>query len=674
MRCNIEYIGILSISNNVHYVKFEEGLNIITGKSSTGKSALMEIFDYCFGNAINTIPMGVITDIASVYFVILSISDLILVLGRKPKSNYVFVKEETELPEIDKITESYFDKDYFLTLSNYKVELGHYFGINISETDEDLGNRLFRNYNAKSPRPTIRSFTSFILQHQNLIANKYSLFYRFDEKEKRDQTIENFKIFAGFVDQAYYILKQELAELKTSCKIVEFNHNKMLEKFEKTEQKLATLLQYFFSTSGNKLTDLSAKDILRAPKSNLEKIRSLNFELETFTDEYQKQYRRLDAEKDSLEGKRREKSLQVEKIKKTIDFYNKYKQDLENTTPIQESIYLSEQVCPFCFNKNQKTKEKANELSAAINWLNSELKKTHLLQDSLLPELKKNKEELNSIELDLKTVNTDLKKIKDTNLQLQQQKDSSKLIQLIKIKIENLLEEHIEENSKLYETELLKIKSAIEKTESVIKEKYNINSKIEAAEKYINTQLNKFGANLDFESTYCPINLKFSLENFELWHEKPDHTKVYLSAMGSGANWLNCHISLFTSLLKYFCSLGDTALVPTILFIDQPSQVYFPSTKEADEKFEDKEFDGGNNNDEDIKAVANLYLNLISFCDETEKETSIKPQIIITDHADNLQLNNYNFNDYVRARWRERGFIDEELENEIKKTDIDNAN
>ena len=34
--------------------------------------------------------------------------------------------------------------------------------------------------------------------------------FGFDEKEKREKTIDEFKIFAGFVDQEYYILKQEL--------------------------------------------------------------------------------------------------------------------------------------------------------------------------------------------------------------------------------------------------------------------------------------------------------------------------------------------------------------------------------------------------------------------------------------------------------------------------------
>ena len=36
------------------------------------------------------------------------------------------------------------------------------------------------------------------------------------------------------------------------------------------------------------------------------------------------------------------------------------------------------------------------------------------------------------------------------------------------------------------------------------------------------------------------------------------------------------------------------------------------------------------------------------------------PQIIISDHADHLDLGEYNFNDYVVSRWRgkDQGFVD----------------
>ena len=64
--------------------------------------------------------------------------------------------------------------------------------------------------------------------------------------------------------------------------------------------------------------------------------------------------------------------------------------------------------------------------------------------------------------------------------------------------------------------------------------------------------------------------------------------------------------------------------------------------------------------DEDIKAVTNLYSQLVKFCQETLKETGIEPQIIVTDHADNLALDgNIPFGSLIQGRrWRTRGFIE----------------
>ncbi|SMG67244.1 conserved hypothetical protein [methanotrophic bacterial endosymbiont of Bathymodiolus sp.] len=56
----------------------------------------------------------------------------------------------------------------------------------------------------------MRSFVSLLFQHQNLIANKHSLFYRFDDYQKRKKTIDQFPILLGWVDAEYYSLKQQL--------------------------------------------------------------------------------------------------------------------------------------------------------------------------------------------------------------------------------------------------------------------------------------------------------------------------------------------------------------------------------------------------------------------------------------------------------------------------------
>ncbi|TAL16527.1 DUF3732 domain-containing protein [bacterium] len=183
----------------------------------------------------------------------------------------------------------------------------------------------------------------------------------------------------------------------------------------------------------------------------------------------------------------------------------------------------------------------------------------------------------------------------------------------------------------------------------------------------------QIGLNFDFEESYQPIALRFTLDTFDLWHQKENGQKVFLRSMGSGANWLYCHITLFLSLHKYFCGLGNNCKIPSILFLDQPSQVYFPSVLDIGPNFDavaiaEKQGDSRKRKvDEDIKAVQNLYFQLVKFCNKTFEETGIEPQIIITDHADNLELEDgYEFNNFVKDRWRDYGFI--KLEGNSTKT------
>ncbi|EJG0217771.1 DUF3732 domain-containing protein, partial [Vibrio parahaemolyticus] len=214
MNVHIEQIGVIDKKGACHIVPLKEGVNIITGRSSTGKSALIEIVDYCFGSSDFTIPDGVITKHAEIYFLLLKLENSKLLLGRRNKSTKAFIKEfDSEYLDEHGINLSTFTSHNFLTISNFNKELGCYLGLAVTDTELDVNSALYRK--TKKPAPSVRSFMSYMLQHQNLIANKHAVFYRFDEKEKREQAIEHFKIFLGLVDQEYFLVSQKLDRYNT---------------------------------------------------------------------------------------------------------------------------------------------------------------------------------------------------------------------------------------------------------------------------------------------------------------------------------------------------------------------------------------------------------------------------------------------------------------------------
>ena len=411
MKSYIKYIGLIDNEENCHYIDLIEGLNIITGRSSTGKSAIIEIFDFCFGNSENTIPDGVITDNTKLYFLVFQINNTNLVLARnqEEKSTYAFFRVDPNFPSPDYLKSEYFQSDYYLPLKAYKEELGRYFGINISSTDED--NNIL-NYRNKKGRPSVRNMTSYILQHQNLIANKHSLFYRFDEKEKRDKIIDEFKIFAGFVDQDYFIIKQQINDKKLEYEKKQREITQFKDEKKKRSAILRELLEEYHMIVGNHLLQgYSAENMLEAPKIYLEKIQSDGgITVNEQSNVFKEQYTKLETRKNELLASRRKIMLKLENINSSIKYAKKYSETIDMITPISEAIKEDSQ-CPFCLQGNNNTSLQINKLSDAIDWLNSELRKAPLMIDSFLPEKQKCEQELAAIDETLKHIRYEINKI-----------------------------------------------------------------------------------------------------------------------------------------------------------------------------------------------------------------------------------------------------------------------
>ena len=663
MRSYIKYMGIMDQYGNCHHIDMHEGLNIITGRSSTGKSAIIELFDYCTGSADNTIPSGVITENASLYFVVLYKNDTQLVIAREQvgRTRKLFFKIELQDLEIDSLNSSYFVDEYYIDINTFKEELGHFFGIEISNMD-DTDNSINRKA-VKKGHPSFRNMISFMLQHQNLVANKHSLFYRFDEKEKRERVIDEFKIFAGFVDQQYYTLSQELEEYK--IKLDKFQNEK--SRFETNKKDKCTYLdelkEAYYTISGNELfSGIDSMHMLDAPQIYLDKLRALSIVVNEDSEQYKYQYTELVRKKNLFLAKKRDVTLKLEKVISSIEYAKSYAETIDRYKPIKEAI-KSNSECPFCHSQNSGIVTEANKLTEAINWLNSELRKSPMRIDSFLPKKYEYEKELQEINQQIRLVNNEISKINEINKSLEKDRSLEEQSLKIKLQIENELEWSRDKSISFDEEKFKDIKKRIEEIEEVLQKTYNVEHKLKEAESFINRTMNDIGCKLDFEVSYQPINLCFDIHTFELYHLKDNNTKVYLRSMGSGANWLYSHICLFLAILKYFATLGDKALVPSILFLDQPSQVYFPATVDVSEdgfdaeglkKLENKSAD------EDLKAVTNLFIQIINVINTIKNEYGFMPQIIISDHADHLDLGEYNFNDYVVSRWRgkDQGFVD----------------
>ncbi|MFZ6770468.1 DUF3732 domain-containing protein [Undibacterium sp. Di26W] len=665
MKSSVIYIGIIDADDNPHAVKFTDGVNVVTGKSSTGKSALIEIFDYCFGSSDFSVPVGVITQNTKIFFVALKVRNTVLVLGRRPNDTHAFVKEDHDLAKFSSLewaNSNYFPSHSFSPLARFLKQLQRYFNITVTDIDEDLDDRIRRGQRA--PTPSVRSFSSFILQHQNLVANKHAIFYRFDQKEKREQAIDHLKIFLGFANQRYFILKQQMNELDATRRRLIRELPKKKDRDIQFKKRLEDTIFAFEAISGKKL-ELDVATAILSPDIALTKLKNTPVKFSSLSDAHVKLLVQELNNKGIFTGKLRENQIELAEIESSISFAKKYA-DYSNTISIPENAEISHAACPFCKSETDAIEQRANELSEAINWLNTELKRSSYRQAALDEIRVEKQKKVADARAELATCMARIEKIRNQVDDLKSARNQYELSLEAKIRVESVLQEFADSKKKDDGTDILAIDIELKDIRDEIALNYDIEKKIKKAEARISALMKIYSDRFDFEKAYKPINLQFSLETFDLWHNDGER-KVFLRAMGSGANWLSCHLVLFLSLQRYFCEIGEEASIPSILFFDQPSQVYFPSILDGDKKFSPIELasrDTSRNGravDEDITAVTNLFDQLVKFCAETKIATGINPQIIVTDHADHLNMSSgVSFESLVRARWREEGagFID----------------
>lgn len=301
-------------------------------------------------------------------------------------------------------------------------------------------------------------------------------------------------------------------------------------------------------------------------------------------------------------------------------------------------------ICPICNKPNEKLSIEALSIIEADNSLKHEL-------ENIPTQTNKFDKEIEIIQLqrdDLKRKNDILKKeyvtnsellqkiVKEKNLNEQKQKARWKVISEMEIFKDRKIPTH----DKIVDEHLSKLETLKER-----KRTYNENERYERAKIEIEQKMSLIVELLDFE--HKPPELFFELnpqksDPYKLFHNNTGQERVFLRQIGSASNALACHVGMFLSFLHYFAK-QENSKVPTILFFDQPSQVYFPS--------------GADNND--IEKVGQIYETILNEIQKIDSETGFTPQIIVADHIKDLGEETVKlYGHYFKADWRDgNGFI-----------------
>lgn len=595
-------------------------VNVITGDSRTGKSAIIPIIDYCLASGECYIPTQTIRNACSWFGVMVQLDNSKILLARrepgaqKSTSDMMFIQgEKIEIPDIpEKNTNCQAVKRF----------LDEYARLSFLETEDIY----------YGSRPAFRDLMSFCFQPQNVVANANILFYKTDKTDHRNKLINIFPYVLGAITPEVLSARQELMDLQRKLKKKESDYDKLCELTVRWENEIkawisvAIELGLLEETGRNikfeaqlvLLQDLvkhnTEEKVIRGDgviKSSEEivMLREKENELAMELTKYKNRYVEMSQLMKSVSEYRDTLAIQVERLNITEWLDEKAKK--EHICPVcqqkctddsQRNMYLSR------LEDNRNKKKQMEEIPAAfereydmvkgqIRILTDELaavQKRIRIEENKLKRQREN-DEANPSRYTLDGISRFLGKIEYASEAIASLEGDGELAAEI-----TKLRERI--------TELKKIAD-----ESVIKRK------IENAITKISVKQMDLLKLMDAERPDDPFRLDY--KNLTVEIDGEEGRKDYLWEIGSGSNWLAYHISTILGLQEFFSTFQSS--VPNFVVFDQPSQVYFPHGSTDNSDVQDLE-------DLDREAVKSIFTTMTKCISDVNNNM----QILVLEHAD----------------------------------------
>lgn len=628
-------------------INFKMGMvNVITGASRTGKSAIIPIIDYCLASSDCFIPIDTIRDYASWYGVIFQTeTEQILIArkapdGKRVSNEYFFSRGElVSIPPIIEETKENTDgiKHILNTLASVP-----YLTLDGSES----GNEKFQ------ARLGFRDLIALVFQNQDIVANQNILFYKTHSHEHRERLRNWFPYILGAENIEILVARQRL-------QFIEKRLNQLRKEYEKVKSVsaswIANMLGHLkvaneYGILKEEVSDktdpeellLLAKNILdnipEHSKTKFENIEEANHEIAN-----------LEAEDERI-------SLQIGIVKKRLNDVKRLKSSFFDYGTSQrkradrlhisqwlENIAESSSICPACGStEHPNTKHELSKIITAFKKYEEESRKLVEIPTSFTREEARIKIELQKLidERELYQKRYDLLLARDEIAQKEFQRKQNMFLFLGHLKASMETYEKLVDGGDL-QNEISTIEQEYDKLISLV-DRRAIQKRVDKATTIISQGILNHLKTLDVEDKYRTSAPKFSIKDLNISVLGSDGNWHFLAEIGSASNWVSFHIGLMCSLQEFFLEL-DSSCVPSFIIFDQPSQVYFPRIKRS---VKDADYDV-KYEDEDISAVKNIFITLANSV--LAKQGAW--QCIVLDHADSSIYGDIE-GVYEVAEWR----------------------
>lgn len=617
---NIRDIILYSHSGEMRRISFKvNGLNIVTGRSSTGKSTLSDIVEYCMGRSDFNIPEGPIRDKVSWYGVIYQFAgEQVLIAKPAPTANASSCSRAmirrgaaVEPPPFAELRQNADDATVVSLLSDL-------LGIPANRTDVP------QEQSRGSYAATIKHTYYYLFQKQGLIANKEQLFYRQNEPFLPQTIKDTLPILLGVAPDDRLEIDSKLRAARRELKIAQ----KQLSEAQQFSEQLSIRALGLLSEA-QQVGILARGQVPETTKDALDTLSEITrWKPAHVPDE---DTRRISELEDDITAIRKERVAANESLRATQLFAEK---EDGFTTEAQEQKSRLESI--HALPTNPESGDWQWPFAPANLGLNTPIGK-FLIQ------------ELRSLDHELETVVGERPHLEEFTQKLENQIHD--LNQKLRSKEEELaaaiaanaaIAEMGNRNAAAARTvgrislfletyrpedDLAGLKASVEELQGQVTQLGRA-SGADDSEERLSSILNIISSRIsryvtELEAEFSEFAFRFDLKHLTVVADRPERP-VPMNKTGGGANHLAYHLGAMLS-LHHFTS-NNRKPVPSFLFLDQPTQVYFPSEqiyKAASGSVAETE------RDSDLEKVRKLFAMLHRFASEESKGF----QIIVTEHA-----------------------------------------
>nr|WP_315422398.1 DUF3732 domain-containing protein [uncultured Pedobacter sp.] len=665
MKLTIKYVILYPQDDALapRFIKFdEEKVNVITGYSKRGKSAIISIIDYCLASSECDIPIGMIRNKVDKFAIFISLNNQTVFIGRDSPANNAKASDVMYFYDIQgkgdnpafNTNEWIQDAKQYKTNRDYiKNFLGVYSGL------ENIASKT-TSYQDKADSPaSFRDTAAFLFQPQNIIANPTTIFYKTDTFDHLRRLKTLFPLVLGYKSYEMLTIEQEIDTLE---KIEKDKQKKLDDLKNQYENWQSDIYEYYTTAIRLNLTnqdiniDTGGVNLIKNALYNIvQDIKNRQYFKQGSALRYSDKLEELDSSRVNLTRELDALKIGLQKIQQfdrsKEEYVSEVAVELENRLkPVEWFLQQNgTNVCPFCDSVSEKAINKLLQLKNAKD-------RNKIVLESSRSDSFSFEKEKRDYKTNIKIKEEEITKI-DANMNILLNEDRENLRKFQDIfefsgKIEHVLEnlEKISPSTGL-SIELERISNELTQKRrrlKSLKEKFDKDLCLKRVTENIADYVKILPIeNRDSRQVLLDPDISIGIRI------KDEETKNinFLHKLGSGSNHMCFHLATLLGLHQYFLKLpesGKINYIPSFLVIDQPSQVYFPelpdnlpSVDDTEDVVEQKQIS------EDIENTTAIFNACSKFMTWNNNQT----QIIILEHASSSTWSGLD-NIHLVEEWR----------------------